>query len=315
MNSSNYSQTLRSSTALSCKGSRSIIDDDYIAVDYFFAVLSIVLNVLTCPPIILLNTLIIIAVKTKPRLQTMHNILLACLAGTDPMVGIFQPVFITKDILLVDGRALSVYCAFLQTVQTATLCLCLTSLFHLALIAIERYVAMKYSLRYESIVTEFRLTVAVALSCFIGTFYCIAWIPGIRVAPVISLFIFVMVSLLVIIFCHISVYLVSRRHMKQIKSEQVSTEAKTKILEERKALRTTTIIFVGVFMSYLPSILGRLVLQGFPADSLAKRISFSSMPLTASCFLFNSLYNPIFYCWRNTTMRQAVKQLLRKQEA
>ena len=156
MNATNHSQALNSSKTGGC--SSSIIDDEYTAIDYFFAVLSILLNVLICPPIILLNTLIIIAVKTKPSLQTMHNILLACLAGTDLAVGIAQPAFIAKDILLTVGTSSSsIYCTLSDILQTATLCLCLVSLFHLVLIAIERYVAMKYSLRYDSIVTEFRL--------------------------------------------------------------------------------------------------------------------------------------------------------------
>ena len=311
MNVTNNSQALNSSKASWCH--RSIIDDEYIAVDYFFAVLSIALNVVTCPPIILLNTVIIIAVKKKPSLQTTHNILLTCLAATDLTVGIAQPAFIAKDVLLTIGRSPFIYCTFYQILQTATLCLCLVSLFHLVLIGIERYVAMKYSLRYDSIVTESRLTVAVVLSWLIPTFYCVARIPGIRIAPDFLLFISVMLSLFAIIFCHISVYLVSRRHMKQIKSEQVSTETKAKFLEERKALITTTTILGGVLMSYLPSILTGLIMQGFPS-SIARRIAVSSNPLTASCYLFNSLYNPVIYCWRNKMMRQAVKQLLRKQQ-
>ena len=48
MNVTNSSQALNSSKAPWCP--RSIIDDEYIAVDYFFAVLSVVLNVLTCLP-------------------------------------------------------------------------------------------------------------------------------------------------------------------------------------------------------------------------------------------------------------------------
>ena len=277
-------------------------------MDYFIVVLTITLNVLACPPIILLNTLVIIAVRTKPRLQTQHNILLACMARTDLAVGIIQPAYIAKDILIMNGESsCSVYCTFNQLVQVATLCLCLISLFHLVLIALERYVAMKYSLRYDSIVTELRLTVAVALSWLTGTVYCALRIP--KIAPIWLLFIFVLVCLLVIIFCHISVYSVSRRHMKQIKSEQVSPEGKRKLVEESKALKTTTIIFCGVFMSYLPSIVGRMVMY-FPS-SLAKRLSVSSGPLTVSCFLFNSLFNPIIYCGRNTLIRQAVKQLLK----
>ena len=43
-----------------------------------------------------------------------------------------------------------------------------TSLFHLALISIERFVAIKYTFRYVTIVTEFRLKMAVISSWVIA---------------------------------------------------------------------------------------------------------------------------------------------------
>ena len=62
---------------------RKKINDEYATVDYFFTVLSIALSVLACPLIIILNTLITIAVRTKRTLQTMHNILLAYFMAVD----------------------------------------------------------------------------------------------------------------------------------------------------------------------------------------------------------------------------------------
>ena len=86
--------SLAVSHAISCDWT---FDDQF--VDNLFSVLSIILNLLTCPLTILLNTLVIIAVKTKPRLQNVHNIILASMAGTDLAVGIVpQPVFIAREI-------------------------------------------------------------------------------------------------------------------------------------------------------------------------------------------------------------------------
>ena len=43
--------------------------------------------------------MIIIAVATKKELRTLHNILLACLAGTDLLISsLAQPLFITSEI-------------------------------------------------------------------------------------------------------------------------------------------------------------------------------------------------------------------------
>ncbi len=201
--------------------------------------------------IILLNALIIsffiiTAVKTKRRLQTNHNILLASLAGTDFVVGIAtQPAFISEAIYRLTGGSPYVFCKIRSITQVATVCLCLVSLFHLALISVERFVAMKYSLRYGTLVNKFRLTVAVAGSWLIAMVYGVT-----RIVPAIPVFpahILAVVSLLVISYCHASVYFVCRRHMLQIKSEQVSQEASAKFLAERKAWKTTSIIITWTF--------------------------------------------------------------------
>ena len=250
MNATNYSL---SSSGAYCPHT---IDDEYVAVDNVFTVLSITLNLLTCPPIILLNMLIIIAVKKKRSLQTMHNILLASMAGTDLVVGIAsQPVFIAQESFLMAGGSTSVYCKFFGIQKAITGCLCLLSLLHLALIGVERFIVMKYSLRYDSIVTKFRLTVAVACCWLIIIFYGASWLLFDNIIMIIPTIALVIVSLLVLIYCHISVYFVSRRHLLQIKSEQVSSDASSKFLEERKAWKTTTFIIAGVLLSYCPGLL------------------------------------------------------------
>ena len=62
-------------------------------------------NLAACPLTIMLNALVMVAVKTRRRLQTHPNILLACLALTDLMVGLLlQPIHITKTIFLLQEK-------------------------------------------------------------------------------------------------------------------------------------------------------------------------------------------------------------------
>ena len=64
---------------------------------YGLLVAAAVLELFVCPFTILFNALVMIAVKTKRRLQTHPNVLLACLALTDLMVGlVVQPLHVTK---------------------------------------------------------------------------------------------------------------------------------------------------------------------------------------------------------------------------
>ena len=289
------------------------INDDY---DTFFTVLSIIMNLLTCPLITLLNTLIIIAFKTKPRLRAMHNILLGSMAVTDVAVGIVvQPLFITQQIVLIAGGSLPLYCKFRQINLILTPIFCILSVLHLALIAVERFVAMKYSLRYDSIVTKFRLFVAVSCCWFITIVY---WFTRILYKALFPIVFFIILSLPVIIYCHTSVYFVCRRHLAQIRSEQVSREASTKFLNERKAWKITTVVIAGVCICYAPGLLSPAVFEniGIRLSSIPvfERIASSSQPFRLSFYMFNSLLNPIIYCWRSTEIRHTMLKLLKKQE-
>ena len=107
--------------------------------------------------------------------------------------------------------------------------------FHLVLISADRFVAMKCSLRYHSIVTKFRITVAVACSWLFAVTCAVIYrvLPEMRQSIRLG-HLFVALSLLVIIYCHGSVYFICRRHLIQIKSAQPFQEFTAKFLEERK---------------------------------------------------------------------------------
>ena len=117
--------------------------------------------------------------------------------------------------------------------------------------------------------------------------------------------VFIITSFLAMVYCHVSVYLTCRRHVIQIKSEQVSSDAITKLLEERKAWKATAIIRAGVIISYLPGIISIIAFRNSPFPAL-QRLSFSSEPFYFSCYMLNSLLNPIIYCWRSKVIRQAM---------
>ena len=292
MNATNSSN---SSTASKFDCIRSSInpDDEEAVADYFFSVLAIVINLLTCLPTILLNALIITAVKTKRRLQTNYNILLVSLAGTDLAVGLAaQPAFILQEIYRLTGGSPYVFCKIYSITQVITTCLCLVSLFHLVLISVERFVAMKYSLQHESSVNKFRLTVAVASSWLIVLFsYVTKIVAGKAIIPA---HILAVASLLVIFYCNISIYFVCQRHMNQIKTEQNSKETSAKFLAERTIWRTTCVVIGGVFICYLPGLVRTSAINLLSAGSSVLRISYIPWPLIFSCYLSNSLLNPIF---------------------
>jgi len=120
-----------------------------------------------------MNTLVIVAIKSRQRLHNMYNILLACLAGTDLLVGtITQPTYIAMEIFGIAGGSADTYCNIFENIFRPFVYLStLPSLFHLALISVERYIALKYALRYHEIVTKPRLAFGVGFSWLVPLSY------------------------------------------------------------------------------------------------------------------------------------------------
>ena len=287
---------------------------EYFVQNIIFSLLSITLNVVTLPFVVVMNVLIIIAIKTRPRLQTMYNIMLASLAGTDLVVGIMsQPIFVAQEIFFLTGPPLTEYCRIYRETIWVYLSPSTASLIQLAVLSLERYIAMKYSLKYDSIVTSNRLTVAIVCSWLISILQVIARYTNSRFLVLITFYLYLAVSFLsifVITYCHIVVYFVSRRHMKKIKSELVSREDTVKFLKERKASKTTTIIIGFLFVSYIPGMFYSIVRYFLPKGDYTLTLTAPLPPFSTTCILINSFFNPFIYCWRNKELRKAFFELL-----
>ena len=217
---------------------------------------AIVLGVFSCPAIILMNSLVILAVKTRHSLQTMSNILLASLAGTDLLVGtITLPASIVAEIFVMAGGSMTTYCTFTNNFVSPLRDLsALTSIFHLGVISVERYIALKYCLRYETIVTKFRLKIAIAFTWCLSGLYILFKVSTVtsRRSSIVSQFL-VLACLLIIVYCHGTVFIITRRHERQIQTEQIPAgEEIERFLKEKKAWKTTCIIIGFLVLCLLP---------------------------------------------------------------
>ena len=303
-----------STTRLPIEYCRRFQEEDYFELNYAVTLASIILNILCFPVTILMNSLVIVAIKSRQRLHHMNNVLLACLAGTDLLVGtVAQPTYIATEIFGIADGSVNTYCNIFENIFRPFIYLSIfPSLFHLALISIERYIALKYALRYHIIVTKPRLAFGVGFSWFVPLLYTLFRLLKVnpRAADALRV-ILAIFCLSVIVFCHISVYFITRRHEKQISTEQISEEAATKFLEERKAWKTTSIIIGFVFLSFSVAVAGNLALV-FGSVSKESPESYFLLNITFSSIMLNSLCNPIIYCWRSKKIRKAMIAVIRR---
>ena len=308
----NATESKEGSLVVICPMNEMVWKQEYQVEKIALAMTAIILNILSFPVTILMNVLVIMAVKTRPRLQSKYNILLACLAGTDLIVGAAsQPSFIVGQIYVIKGLSLIEYCRYHKETYLIFWIPIRASLFHLALISLERFVAMKHTFRYVTLVTEFRLKMAVVSSWVIAC--CPAILQSlsdefqtiIRVAG----FLLGCSNLLLILYFHLSVYFVTRRHEKQIKCEQVSPQAAANFAKEKKALKTTRIIILALLVCLFPLIAYNLLMQVFfKSSSYIENVIVLSHPVVISVFSLNSLCNPIIYCYRNKSFRKTCKE-------
>ena len=119
-----------------------------------------ILNSIAWPFTVFLNTLVVLVLRTKRRLQTHSNVLLACLAVTDLMAGlVVQPLYLIITIFLLQGKGFDEFCTMSDAFTISFVTLGSISLYHLALIGGERYFTIRYCFVNESLITKTRLII------------------------------------------------------------------------------------------------------------------------------------------------------------
>ena len=268
----------------------------------------IAVNAISCPFVILLNILVMVAVKTNRRLRTKSNVSLACLATTDLVVGlVVQPLQIVYYSFILKGET-EVICSRLgrMTIAITTSCLVAT-LNHFVVLSAERYLAIKHSFAYENLVTEVRIIVAsglvwaAAIIFLIGDF--LSYIMKFAVATQ-------FMCLALAVYFNVSVYREVRRNEKRIIANQVSVEVKEKLLKNKKAFYCTIVVLLTVFLCYFPANISVVIIVSFMKDSIAINVKHIVFNLITLFPVMNSLFNPLIYAVRIRYFRVAFIQLL-----
>ena len=270
-------------------------------------IFNIIINILTFPFTAVLNALVMIAVKKKSRLRAhKSNILLALLALTDFMVGIFiQPSFIAVLVMFFLDEP-SGYCV-LSILKFVLVCLVDASLFHLVLISGERYLAMKHPFAYTTIVTEAGLLIASALVWFLCAILQIAHAVNTNVHFFVNMT-FVGLSIAFIMFCHVTVYRETRRHEQQLAAQQVTQEAREQFEKNKKALKLTRIILMVLMLCFIPIMVFGLLTFWFREKTSIQTV-YIFFSFSHSIVFFNALFNPIIYSVRMRQFRVAFIEL------
>ena len=276
---------------------------------------SAAITLIICPVAILLNILVILAVKLRRELKEHNsNILLASLAVADVLMGaISMPLIICLDVLILLQQHLSpgIFCR-IAFVNDMTLYVggC-SSTYHLALIAWERYVAIRKWTEYKVIVTRGRIKkyaiIAWLVTVFIAIPQRILKVAGVQykyraiVSIVASLPGFVCIAF--VGYFYIMVYLgVRKRNIDTISEVRSLINAKL----ATKVAKTTAMLTAAVLISFIPSTVFVFFGGTYPALRRSSYFRWSMLILH-----LNSVINPVLYCYRDRRYKDAMLEMLK----
>ena len=268
-----------------------------------------VLNLAACPLTIFLNALVMFAVKTKRRLQTHLNVLLACLALTDLMVGlVVQPLHITNTIFLLQGKHFHEFCDIDFAFTLSFVISCWASVSHLVLISGERYLAIKHTFTHASVVTK-----APVVFCSALAWFAVALFPLILSYSAVVAFSLQATNISLITLFQVVVYKKARCHEKQILAQHVSVKIRAKFKREKKALKLTTIILVTIFMCFFFPLVSVFVTWQVFRETFSPEVKTVIRHLVYVPMIINSVVNPVIYTVKKRQFRVAfIELVLRK---
>ena len=268
---------------------------------------------IACPVTVLLNLLVIIAVKTRRELKQNSNILLSSVALADLLVGaVSMPLSVTLDTLVIN-RVLDMN--IICTINVINACVmyftCCASFFHLLLIAWERHVAIAKWMEYKAIATAGRVNkykrVAWLLAVLVAGSSILMEDARIRYERIsvgdVILSIFWVVCFLLVVFFYVKTYLFVRK-WNETRIRPVNGLVKGKL--GSKVAYTTFWLTVFVAASGVPIQVVYLFREVWPFFGQV-----STLRWAETIVQLNSLFNPLLYWYRNRRKRKAALELLR----
>ena len=275
---------------------------------HLLIVLNSTVNIILMIVSIIANSLVIAAVWKTPSLRYPSNLFLCGLALSDVIVGlIVEPFYLTVELLKLHGYPKGDDCTLETVFSVISFLVGGVSFGNVTLVSMDRYMAIHYPLRYDTIVTIPRVYILI-ISCWVLSAFCSSTLLWNGVVFLYLVTVFCAIFLTMSTFIHIKIYRIVRRHRSVIQAQEQavhSTNADLNMVRFKKTVINTFLVHYFLLICYLPLTVACILLILIDKSPILWRVA------TTIAYL-NSALNPFLYCWRLPAMRGPVATLFKK---
>ena len=270
---------------------------------------TVIVNCVLNVPLMLIstvgNTLVLVAIFTTPSLRSMPSIVLLCgLAASDFAVGLLvQPLFIAKE--------LTSSFVLVRLSSTISSSLCGISVSTMAVISVDRLLALQYHMTYNTVVTTPRAIVAIViiwLFNFAMSAVRVFHMPNHFYAANVLLSIYTLTATI----SYIGIHRIVRRHQLQIQVQRQAVQSSNaentlNIVSLKRTAINTFVFYICLILCYFPWFICQIYYND-TADANTKPVWLFTVTLVFA----NSSINPFLYGWRLRELRIAIVKAVRK---
>ena len=249
------------------------------------------------------NALVLGAILRTPSLRSPSTVFLCSLAVSDLLVGlVVQPVYVAYELKPVP--------ALLLIRRPLTFSQYGISLCTMAAISVDRFLALRYHMRYRNLVTTKRVVYTIVTLWFSGiVLSCLSfWDPYIYLFTTV---IGVAICIVISSYSYVRIYRIVRYHQLQIHAQQdavqsLNTENNLNMVRSTRIAINTFIFSIVMILCYSPVFI-------FSSTYVFSYKGWKFAPILVNTSVFlNSAINPLLYCWRLRELRTAVQKILLK---
>ena len=272
---------------------------------YTLNLITAIINIVTAPLTVIVNVLVVTAIFSCHRLRTPSNLLIACLALSDVVVGLTaQPGYISYR--LMENQHRSVPC-FVMVIYGAAFYICFgVSFMTLSAVSYERFLAVHLQIRYNIFFSS-RRVVKYMLSIWTVNILLTAlqWAKINQAARGAHLVIW-LICLLISVVTQTGVAVVVRRSRRQLQ-DQLQAAENLQRRRETKLAKSLTVIIASYLFLNCPVLIVTFYHQILRLDLQ----TYNHYSWTETMAFINSCSNPFILCWKNKHIRKRVFVLLR----